>query len=550
MNLILDHDEKDDESEVTELSKKIRNLDNLIADIDKRTKMLKNSDTFKGKTSEELMLVNLDAKIDGLNARVYKLEAFLDKMPRSEKANFNERKMEMKYELSMDTIKKLAEKIQSTEKEMSAKMEESIKRSIVSLKENLADVMQDRVIELIDTRLETRPVSSKIPSSVLPNSASALDSTDKFQEIAAEMIRKSKIVTDDMQLQIIEMIDKRLESYGKLAESNAASAIPTSIKPSDYTQRFKDIAAEMIQKNLPNTEGIKEQRVIELIDERLEHSLAHNASGSAETPSRNTFTSEQQIKEIVTEIASQNSQELMLKLNQKVDNEVLEELVKHLATREELKKIAKKRATTADLRAIEKLVADKMREFKAEMQTDEKENYPDVKNLADDSLNQKLKSELKSYISTILNQKEQNIQMDFKSKDELKEWSRIYLQNLFESKIHEHLENIRDQITVDHNKPIAGNVNIENVSSGMQVDEEAIERRLARQFDEKLFLVCSDLSNVKTLFSKQFEQPFYRCGQWLWKSGVLKMGSAVPWNYQTLNTGIYHFEEYLFYNRS
>eukprot|EP00842_Homolaphlyctis_polyrhiza_P003699 jgi/Hompol1/432/HPOL_000149-RA len=65
---------------------------------------------------------------------------------------------------------------------------------------------------------------------------------------------------------------------------------------------------------------------------------------------------------------------------------------------------------------------------------------------------------------------------------------------------------------------------------------QAVAKRLEREFDEKLYLLCSDLSACKSLYAKQVSQPFYRCAQWVWKSGVLKMGSGIPWNMQTVNT--------------
>ncbi|KAJ3191201.1 hypothetical protein HK101_007984 [Irineochytrium annulatum] len=65
--------------------------------------------------------------------------------------------------------------------------------------------------------------------------------------------------------------------------------------------------------------------------------------------------------------------------------------------------------------------------------------------------------------------------------------------------------------------------------------------KLSREFDEKLFLLCSDLSACKAAFQNAASQPFYRCGQWLWRSSTLKQGSAVPWNYETTNTDSENF---------
>jgi hypothetical protein len=66
------------------------------------------------------------------------------------------------------------------------------------------------------------------------------------------------------------------------------------------------------------------------------------------------------------------------------------------------------------------------------------------------------------------------------------------------------------------------------------VDQMSV--KLSREFDEKLFLLCSDLCACKVAYQAAAKQPFYRCGQWRWKSSVLKFGSAIPWNFETYNT--------------
>jgi hypothetical protein len=73
------------------------------------------------------------------------------------------------------------------------------------------------------------------------------------------------------------------------------------------------------------------------------------------------------------------------------------------------------------------------------------------------------------------------------------------------------------------------------------IDMNPIVRQLTREFDEKLYVLCSEVSACKTMFSTQAQQPFYKCAQWIWNSGSLKLGSAVPWNIQSTNTGNYSF---------
>ncbi|KAJ3416699.1 WD repeat-containing protein 18 [Chytridiales sp. JEL 0842] len=72
-----------------------------------------------------------------------------------------------------------------------------------------------------------------------------------------------------------------------------------------------------------------------------------------------------------------------------------------------------------------------------------------------------------------------------------------------------------------------------------KTQEELVEdlgAKLTRDFDEKMFLLCADLRACKVAYEASARQPFYRCGQWVWRSSVLKFGSAIPWNLETSNT--------------
>ncbi|KAI9357689.1 hypothetical protein DFJ73DRAFT_190310 [Zopfochytrium polystomum] len=65
---------------------------------------------------------------------------------------------------------------------------------------------------------------------------------------------------------------------------------------------------------------------------------------------------------------------------------------------------------------------------------------------------------------------------------------------------------------------------------------EKLIRTLSREFDEKLFMLCADLSACKAAYEIAARQPFYRCGLWLWRCSNLRHGSAVPWNLESTNT--------------
>ncbi|KAJ3056066.1 hypothetical protein HK097_008194, partial [Rhizophlyctis rosea] len=80
------------------------------------------------------------------------------------------------------------------------------------------------------------------------------------------------------------------------------------------------------------------------------------------------------------------------------------------------------------------------------------------------------------------------------------------------------------------------NLNGTATPSSIAKQLDSMYTRITRDFDEKLFLLCSDLSACKALSAKQVAQPFYRYGQWVWRSGRLKFGSAIAWGLETVNT--------------
>lgn len=259
---------------------------------------------------------------------------------------------------------------------------------------------------------------------------------------------------------------------------------------------------------------------------------------------------EEFVQSIVTNHLARHFKDIESRLVSKVDNEVLEELVKHLATRDELKKMAKKKLTASvDSEKIRELVEAKMFELQDNI-------YPETENRAPGNQQLSLKKDLKTYISkhldklevSLLSRLEEKVSskpqdLGMGAKSDIKGWMKTYAQKLFDEKtmvLADNYEQIRIQMSSVLQKHIdscqaKGSENDETSVADGEMD--LIVRRLKREFDEKLFLVCSDLSACKSQFSNHFAQPFYRVGQWVWKSGQLKMGSGVPWNIQTLNTG-------------
>ncbi|KAJ3256699.1 hypothetical protein HK103_005194 [Boothiomyces macroporosus] len=181
-------------------------------------------------------------------------------------------------------------------------------------------------------------------------------------------------------------------------------------------------------------------------------------------------------------------------LGLKVDTVVLQELARHIATRQDLKKFIRK----SQMERIINL---------------------EINNLKDDFTKQQLELE-----KTIL-KKFSLSKVNFNIPDSLHSDLQSNLL-AFKSIAEEQLKSMAKRID-----------NLEDSKTELkQIENDSSIKDLAREFDEKLYTLCSELSNCKSLFAMQANQPFYRCAQWIWNSGKLKLGSAIPWNLETTNT--------------
>lgn len=194
----------------------------------------------------------------------------------------------------------------------------------------------------------------------------------------------------------------------------------------------------------------------------------------------------------------------------------MEELVKHLATRDELKKVAKKK-----LNAMSSRVNNVLEEV--DQNTDNEKTLTKIKK----DLEIYIRNQMKSLETKLRTRDSFNIVSDQSDaeigKENLKSIKK-YTENLINDKL-----------------KLVSNDRARKEGSFPTDDEmEILEQRIRREFDEKLFLLCSDLSSCKNILASQLYEPFHRCAQWIWKSGHLKLGSAVPWNIQTRNTGKSH----------
>ncbi|KAJ3271491.1 hypothetical protein HDV01_006621 [Terramyces sp. JEL0728] len=183
---------------------------------------------------------------------------------------------------------------------------------------------------------------------------------------------------------------------------------------------------------------------------------------------------------------------IKVELSNKVDTSVLQELARHIATRQDLKKFVRKSQ-------IEKLIGHQMTSIKSELASQQ--------NKVEIGLSEKISSY--ETPKTSISELQTKVQIMFK--------------NLVE----ERLNALTDRLAKLEDKPN---------SMPPQEAAEFTTKDLAREFDQKLFMLCSELTNCKSLFAMQANQPFYRCAQWIWNSGKLKLGSAIPWNLETTNT--------------
>ncbi|KAI9189492.1 hypothetical protein H9P43_000925 [Blastocladiella emersonii ATCC 22665] len=67
-------------------------------------------------------------------------------------------------------------------------------------------------------------------------------------------------------------------------------------------------------------------------------------------------------------------------------------------------------------------------------------------------------------------------------------------------------------------------------------DYEILHHKLTSAMDEKLFLLASEISTLRATFAGVQSHPWLRGGVWLWKSGSLKHGSGIPWSLEAQNT--------------
>ncbi|OAJ40252.1 hypothetical protein BDEG_24015 [Batrachochytrium dendrobatidis JEL423] len=277
--------------------------------------------------------------------------------------------------------------------------------------------------------------------------------------------------------------------------------------------------------------------------------------------------------------------QLQKKLARKVDISVLEELSRHIATRDELKRVSEKRLKNSGVKRIvdgkliavhkelqilnQKIIAipscsHNQKQIGNSSYLESKHTEETIQKIVNlmlqdhkisitnsiDTKQAKIKQEIFDALSTVnsaasaaMTLEKSIVQVESKLRHDIKAWTKKQIKTFidenrpFQTKQDTLIKEQMAELARNHVE-IVWNDKLKLMEQNHDEYEEIhnISKRLTREFDEKLFLLCSDLSECKSLFSMQVSQPFYRCAQWLWNCGSLKMGSGIPWNCQTVNT--------------
>ncbi|KAJ3015872.1 UNVERIFIED_CONTAM: hypothetical protein HDU68_012528 [Siphonaria sp. JEL0065] len=244
----------------------------------------------------------------------------------------------------------------------------------------------------------------------------------------------------------------------------------------------------------------------------------------------------------------------------KVDTIVLEELMRHLATRDELKrmydKLSEKREkgrVEVDLdrvrwdvfEELKKHVEMRLHNFKAEVvaerhqQTEKQQKQAPVVNSAFQSVRRD------SNIVSMAQLHETLDVLEHRWLQQLEQATTSPSNKIPSSLISELKEDILDHVKLSINEQLLDQTGTTlGTPSALLANKpmQSLIASLTREFDEKLYLLCNDLSACKTAYQTAVRQPFYRCAQWLWTSSSLKLGSSIPWNLQSTNTDPLNFK--------
>ncbi|KAJ3200066.1 hypothetical protein HDU82_009212, partial [Entophlyctis luteolus] len=228
----------------------------------------------------------------------------------------------------------------------------------------------------------------------------------------------------------------------------------------------------------------------------------------------------------------------------KVDTVVLEELMKHLATRDELKRLHEKfrqdNRRADDLTKLgEKWKTDVLLEMKRLVDVRISNFETDLEPLFKAAFVPEADGATSGWkisntqLQTIIHTLEEQLA------HKLREAIDTIPKKLPQTLVNEMRDDMREQVQQAFNEHFSNQSGFDLDTPAMFGTNKQVQKlvsTLTRDFDEKLYLLCNDLSACKAAYQSAARQPFYRCAQWLWTSSNLKLGSAIPWNLQSTNT--------------
>jgi hypothetical protein len=243
--------------------------------------------------------------------------------------------------------------------------------------------------------------------------------------------------------------------------------------------------------------------------------------------------------------------DLIFSMQSKVDTAVLEELAQHIATKEELKNYLKKEKLGKILGQYQTRQMAGTMNGTSILDVNQQEYFAKYESRTQETITSLFKA-LQELDSKISASNDANQEFVEKSLGNLKQNFELRISNLilekslaskseYDDVLQSKIEKLKSEIDRGVKEMISTSMqHIFDENTYFPNNEEETNpllKKLVRDFDEKIYTICSDLSSCKQLFVSQSSQPFYRCAQWVWTSGQLKLGSAIPWNLQTSNTG-------------
>ena len=432
---------------------------------------------------------------------------------------------------------------------------QAIKDRIRMIESTLRDVGENVSISENNSdpniRESAAPSSHHRPPTPSIYSHSQYDGTSRRAAPISKPARKAASKMAIAHPSVIDRLDKMEISMAKLANTIMEAQINKNrgIKTGDGTAEPSSMA-KLISEVHKLRHDFKAQEIINLEIMKKNDYLENQIKLMADPAVMilKTGQVDPRVENYCKKLISNLKLEIFNSLQSKVDTPVLEELVLHIATKEDLKSYVKKEKLGKILSQYQserllpgtKIANQNKNEFvKYESQTQET-IFSLVK--AIEKLEDKFSDASKSnheYAEKIVGNLQQSI--DFRLQNLVLEKPTDRKAEM-EGFLHTKLEKLKQDIDKGVKEMISNSMQHifdENTYfPNNQEETNPLLKKLVRDFDEKIYTICSDLSACKQLFVSQSSQPFYRCAQWMWTSGHLKLGSAVPWNLQTSNTGV------------